>query len=231
MRDGYFDATYSDAEHGYRDDGENEHDRYEMDDSSESGLLQSSHRTADLKTPAVTSIQEDMDLPAEPSAARLLKNKLLAAVGHEPSRLDLLDDHISESNTRTTSSDFSSSATSFGLGNMLKGRSAIPKETRNIFAFTLSALYAGTTIRNAVNAFWWSLAITSMHYSGMMGLEIPEGFIIFNPFLVLLSATIAWVVSLVGCILMQHMETNLKQQLLFSVVAASGVAAKHFTGM
>ncbi|KAI4174697.1 MAG: hypothetical protein LQ346_008193 [Caloplaca aetnensis] len=70
-----------------------------------------------------------------------------------------------------------------------------------------------------------------MHYVGILALRIPQGHVTFNPFLVVLSAAISWLVCLVGCILISKIETNLTQQLLFAAVASAGVAAMHFTGM
>ena len=69
-----------------------------------------------------------------------------------------------------------------------------------------------------------------MHYVGLLGLKVPNGFVIFNPGFVILSAIISWVVCLAGCVLMGSMETRIQQQLLFAVVATAGVAAMHFTG-
>jgi NO-binding membrane sensor protein with MHYT domain len=89
----------------------------------------------------------------------------------------------------------------------------------------------GFTPLNMAKGFLWSLAITSMHYVGILGLRIPNGYFLFNPWLVLLSATISWIVCTAGCILMGSMETHLPQQILFSFIEAAGVGAMHFTGM
>jgi len=101
---------------------------------------------------------------------------------------------------------------------------------KNAFLATAETLYHGLTLKNLIKGLLWSLAITSMHYVGIAGLRIPRGYFVLNPFLVILSALISWVVCLVGCILMAHMETHLPQQFLFSFVATAGVAAMHFTG-
>ena len=69
-----------------------------------------------------------------------------------------------------------------------------------------------------------------MHYVGIAALRIPEGHSILNPFLVVLSGLISWVVCLVGVILMSQIETHFAQQCLFPVAASTGVAAMHFTG-
>jgi len=100
----------------------------------------------------------------------------------------------------------------------------------NAFIATGEVLYTGCTLKNIMKSFFWSLAITSMHYVGIAALRIPEGHFTLHPALVILSALISWVVCLVGCILMSHIETNFAQQLLFAAVACIGVAAMHFTG-
>ena len=102
---------------------------------------------------------------------------------------------------------------------------------KNTFVATGERLYSGCTFRNIVKGFLWSLAITSMHYVGIVALKIPQGYVTFNPFLVILSTFISWVVCLVGCILISNVEIHLTQQLLFAVVASTGVAAMHFTGV
>lgn len=124
------------------------------------------------------------------------------------------------------------SSTSLGLSSAmgLAYRRA-PASTVNAFVATAKILYHGMTPRNIIKGFLWSIAITSMHYSGIYGLVIPQGKIILNPWIVLASALISWVVCIVGCICMAEMEARLSQQLLFSVVATTGVAAMHFTGM
>jgi NO-binding membrane sensor protein with MHYT domain len=102
--------------------------------------------------------------------------------------------------------------------------------TKNAVCVMGNALYTGCTRKNIIKGFLWSLAITSMHFVGLLALSIPEGYFALNPLLVFLAATISWAVCLVGCILMAQMETHLAQQFLFSVVATSGVTAMHFTG-
>lgn len=90
---------------------------------------------------------------------------------------------------------------------------------------TLKGIYTGATLRNFIRGFIWSLAITGMHYSGIFALRIPDGYFTLNPFAVLLSAIISWLVCTLACILIPQIEVNLAQQLLFSMVAATGVAA------
>lgn len=108
-------------------------------------------------------------------------------------------------------------------------RSTAP--AKNAFITTGEALYSGCKPRNIVKGFLWSLAVSGMHYVGIAALQIPKGHLTLNPFLVVLSGLISWIVCLVGVILMDRIETHLAQQFLFSVVASTGVAAMHFTGM
>ena len=119
---------------------------------------------------------------------------------------------------------------SHGLTNIMNiaHRSAAP--AKNAFVATGEALYLGCTRRNIIKGFLWSLAVSGMHYVGIAALRIPEGHYTLNPFLVVLSGLISWVVCLVGVILMSRIESHLAQQFLFSVVASVGVAAMHFTG-
>ncbi|KAK5454137.1 hypothetical protein LTS15_006137 [Exophiala xenobiotica] len=92
-------------------------------------------------------------------------------------------------------------------------------------------LYHGASPKKFVTGFVWSLAITSMHYVGVLAMKIPDGHFTLQPSIVVLSALISWLVCTTGCILIPQIEVNLSQQLVFSVVAAAGVAAMHFTGM
>jgi signal transduction histidine kinase/CheY-like chemotaxis protein len=156
---------------------------------------------------------------------------------------DYEDDELSggrDLSTRT-SSDYSyfrrhsaadSSSGSFGLSNavgFIYRDGTLP--AKNAFVATAKLLYFGFTFHNILNGFIWSLAITSMHYVGIFAIRIPNGYFKFNPGLLVLSAVISWVVCTVGFILMAKMETHLPQQILFSVIATTGVAAMHFTGM
>jgi NO-binding membrane sensor protein with MHYT domain len=145
--------------------------------------------------------------------------------------------NTTDSRTRT-SSDYSllhpttSSSSSQGLGSaigMIYRRGTEP--AKNAFTATAALLYFGCTPHNLGKGFLWSLAVTSMHYSGIHALLIPSGYVRFNVWLVILSAIISWTVCTVGCILMAKMETHLPQQILFSIIAAAGVGAMHFTGM
>lgn len=119
---------------------------------------------------------------------------------------------------------------SSGLRDILNIAYQTTAPAKNTFVATGERLYSGCTLRNIVKGFLWSLAITSMHYVGIVALKIPQGYVTFNPLRVILSAIISWVVCLVGCILISKIEVHLTQQLLFAVVASTGVAAMHFTG-
>ncbi|KAJ9646907.1 hypothetical protein H2204_000599 [Knufia peltigerae] len=92
-------------------------------------------------------------------------------------------------------------------------------------------LLHGAKPKKICKGFVWSLAITSMHYVGVLAMKIPDGHFTLNPFIVTLSALISWLVCTMGCILIPQIEINLSQQSFFSFIAASGVAAMHFTGM
>ncbi len=137
------------------------------------------------------------------------------------------------SGSRHSSTYTESNNSSFGVGNLMsiKPYRESSVTAKNAFVATGKILYAGSTRKNVIKSFLWSLAITSMHYVGIAALLIPRGYFTLSPPLVVLSAAISWVVCLVGCILMARMETHLGQQFLFTVVATTGVAAMHFTGM
>ena len=133
--------------------------------------------------------------------------------------------------SRRSDSLLSFTTGSFGLGSIKNFAYRSTSPAKNAFKATGEALYAGCTIRNVAKGFLWSLAITSMHYSGIAALRIPHGYFTLHPLLVILSALISWVVCLIGCILMSQIETHFAQQFLFAAVACTGVAAMHFTGM
>ncbi|KAL8765962.1 MAG: hypothetical protein Q9209_007109 [Squamulea sp. 1 TL-2023] len=128
-------------------------------------------------------------------------------------------------------SSSSTSQSSTGVRDILHLAYQTTAPAKNTFVSTGERLYSGCTTKNIVKGFLWSLAITSMHYVGILALKIPSGYATFNPFLVILSAVISWIVCLVGCVLISRIEVHLTQQLLFAVVASTGVAAMHFTGM
>lgn len=147
-------------------------------------------------------------------------------------RLDLGRRRSSEQSfSQQSDSIMGSNLSTYGLGHIMSMAYRSTAPAKNAFIATGEALYAGCTIRNIIKGFAWSLAITSMHYSGIAALKVPEGHLTLNPLLVILSGLISWIVCLVGCILMSQIETHFSQQLLFAAVASTGVAAMHFTGM
>jgi NO-binding membrane sensor protein with MHYT domain len=173
----------------------------------------------------VSSIQPPRD--QEPDLEPLLPDDADSSTGRSESQRRSSSD---PSTSRHSSSIMGSSSSSLGLGNFLNIAYRGTAPAKNAFIATGETLYHGFTWINVVKGFCWSLAITSMHYVGIFALYIPEGYSKFNALLVVVSAAISWVVCIIGCILMPQMETHLSQQLLFTVVATSGVAAMHFTG-
>lgn len=159
--------------------------------------------TSDPQTMAYA--QSTYRSPSVSSAGRSGPSKI--PNGLIPPRLSLHEEEATEnlpnpteSRTRT-SSDYSlygqttSSSTSLGLGSamgLIYRRSSQP--AKNAFAATANLLYDGCTTRNLGKGFIWSLAVTGMHYAGILGLQIPYGYVRFNPGLVILSAIISWVV-------------------------------------
>lgn len=146
---------------------------------------------------------------------------------------------FSPSETADPSSNFSESQrslfqdsthSSHGLSNIVNIAQQNTTPGRNAFIVTGEALHAGFTTRNIIKGFLWSLAITGMHYVGIAALRIPSGHLTLDPWLVILSGLISWIVCLIGAILMAQIEAHLAQQVLFSVVASTGVAAMHFIG-
>ena len=135
------------------------------------------------------------------------------------------------SDSRRSSSFMGSTQSSHALANITNLAHHGTGPAKNAFIAMSEILYAGSTRRNVVKGFLWSLAISGMHYVGIAALRIPEGHATLNPALVVLSGLISWVVCVVGVILMSQIETHFAQQCLFSVVASTGVAAMHFTGM
>lgn len=137
----------------------------------------------------------------------------------------------SEHSVSRRSSLLGSNSSSYGLSSIMNIAYRSTSPAKNAFIATGEALYAGCTRKNTMKGFLWSLAITSMHYAGLLALSIPQGYCTLNYWLVILSAIISWCVCVVGCILMPQMESHLGRQFLFSAVASTGVAAMHFTGM
>jgi hypothetical protein len=102
--------------------------------------------------------------------------------------------------------------------------------SQNAFMATYRGLCNGMSWKAIAMGLIWSLAITCMHYGGIAAMHIPGGFLTLYPPLVVLSAAIAWIVCIVGYIYMVNIESHLTQQILFSIVAAFGIASMHFTG-
>lgn len=131
---------------------------------------------------------------------------------------------------QTSFSDFSGSSVTPGLGHLPRTQETSQSPSSNVFVLTVVTFHAGLTIGNVLKGLLWSASLTSMHYCGLLSLKIPNGYVIFNPALVVLAATICWVVCIVGAICMENMTDMLSLQLLFSVVATTGCAALHWTG-
>lgn len=183
-----------------------------------------------LKNPEITETLPTLaDLQSKDPESESVHDEPTNTLSERDSTDALSEPLLSRRSSGVTDSD----ASTFGLGNMMSMRTYTRSSefTKNAFVVVGRSLYYGVTMRNIVKALIWSLAIDSMHYIGIMALQIPEGYVVLNPVLVALSAIISWVVCLVGCILMAEMESRLAQQLLFSAVATAGVAAMHFTGM
>ena len=157
---------------------------------------------------------------------RSVSNSSMQASRHRNSSAD----SVTSGSTGRSGSFSGASHSSTGLRDILNIARQTTVPAKNAFISTGERLYAGCTTKNLIKGLLWSLAITSMHYVGIIALRVPQGYVTFNPFLVLLSAIISWVVCVVGCILMSQIETRLTSQLLLSVVASTGVAAMHFTG-
>lgn len=187
-------------------------------------------RITDLTGDNVKSLSRPTILPVQnpqpPTLEPLLDSYAASNSGHSDSNVT----SSNFSNSRRSSSYMGSNASSYGLKNMINTARSGASKGKNAFVATGEALYSGLTRKNIVKSFFWSVAITSMHYVGIAGLRIPSGYYTLNPYLFVLSGLISWVVCLIGCILMAQMETHLSQQLLFSFVATAGVAAMHFTG-
>ena len=186
-----------------------------------------------LTTPAPL-LRHSSEMSRDSASAPLLQRSLSNQGTEETSEDGTDTDRTSSEYTGSRrSSGVTSSESSFGLGKFASIRTIKNNTfgTTNPFKFTVLAIWAGLTFNNIGKGFVWSLAITSMHYVGIIALKVPNGYCKLDVIWVLVSALISWVVCVVGCILMASMELRLGQQLLFSVIATTGVAAMHFTGM
>ena len=202
-------------------------DSDDTDDSEHRGLLQGRSSEVDGYQPTSNDGEPNSDMHHE----------LHLQGSNTTQDLQSSSTMISPTDTSRPSSDYSDSRRSSFTGSSpslanivnLAHRSTAP--AKNAFIVTGEALYLGCTLRNILKAFSWSLAVSGMHYVGIAALRIPQGHLTLDPFLVVLSGLISWAVCLVGIILMSSIETHLAQQLLFSAVASTGVAAMHFTGL
>ncbi|GAB7353147.1 hypothetical protein MBLNU459_g3681t2 [Dothideomycetes sp. NU459] len=113
---------------------------------------------------------------------------------------DVMTPKPSAAAARTSSSDVSASGTSGALGRLPRTKEASQSQSSNVFMATISVVYMGLTVGNIVKGLLWSLSLTSMHYCGLWSLKIPNGFVVLNPALVVLAATICWNVCIVGAI-------------------------------
>lgn len=138
-------------------------------------------------------------------------------------------EHMSSSGSRTSGSqlDLIIGSSQLDLQSMAVHRTA---PTQNVFVATYYGILGGMSWTAVVMGLVWSLSLTCMHYGGLLAMRIPEGRLAFNPVLVVISAIISWVVCIAGYIYMINIEPRISQQVLFSAVAASGIAAMHFTG-
>lgn len=199
---------------------------FDTEDDIQSGTLAQSRPNVDSTQPLLISPLSSQSNAEAPTVSPERTDTTL--VDHALSETGRSSDQFSRSSSYTESNQ-----SSFGLGNLMSMQ-PYRKSTntaKNAFILTGKVLYTGCTWKNVVRSFFWSLAITSMHYCGIAALLIPQGYFTLNPILVIVSAAISWVVCLVGCIVMSQMETHLGQQFLFTIVATTGVAAMHFTGM
>lgn len=205
----------------------NDHD----EDSEVYGLLQGSLPESDAET--ISRASNDPGSPTNPLNSAAYgdpANKFLALSPVTPPA-DMSRPSSAFSDSGRSSSFVGSTHSSHALANIMNIAHRSTAPAGNAFIATGEALYTGCTCKNILRGFLWSLAITGMHYVGIAALKVPQGYYTLDPFLVILSGLISWVVCLVGVILMSRIETRLAQQFLFSVVASTGVAAMHFTGM
>ena len=196
-----------------------------QEDLERVGLLQGHSPKRAEDRPLQTSTEDEsspVDVHAAASSDRVHDFPELSATASRPSS--------NFSDSRRSSSFIGSTHSSHGLANIIKSAHRGTAPAKDAFIATGETLYAGSTRRNTVKGFLWSLAISGMHYVGIAALRIPEGHSTLNPFLLVLSGLISWVVCLMGVILMSQIETHFAQQCLFSVIASTGVAAMHFNG-
>jgi len=226
-------GSWDDGTKAHSEEVEQEEEDYNdhAEDSEVYGLLQGSSPESDAET--VFRGGNDPGSPTNPlnSAAYGDPANKFPALSPETSLVDMSRPSSTFSDPGRSSSFMGSTHSSHALANVMNIAHRSTAPAGNAFIATGEALYTGCTFKNILKGFLWSLAITGMHYVGIAALEIPHGYLTLHPFLVILSGLISWVVCLVGVILMSRIETRLTQQFLFSIVASTGVAAMHFTGM
>jgi signal transduction histidine kinase len=221
--------------------------------SVSNNLLSPGHTNSEPATPAFATTQQELMAFAHTITRGSIDSVISVsspkrANGHsngraiEPAGTTAVEEELedyTESPTQTSSDLESFRRPSTGANSSIGGLSSAlgmvfhpSSGHRNVFVATAGHLFDGLTVRNLWRGFMWSLAITGMHYCGMISLRVPGGgYLTFNWWLVVLSGLISWIVCTVGSVLMAQIETQLGQQILFSVIAAGGVAAMHFTGM
>lgn len=173
--------------------------------------------------PQQSGVPRTVDFPAG-STPPLLSRELRGHVS-DPS----LSAHMSSSEPRGSGlhTDFRIGSSQLDLKSMA-GHGIAPR--RNAFVGTYQGIVAGMSWKAVGMGLVWSLSLTCMHYGGLLAMRVQEGWLTFDPVLVVVSAIISWVVCIAGYIYMVNIEPHLSQQALFSAIAASGIAAMHFTG-
>lgn len=205
---------------------------------SDAGLLDEEHvdsTSRDASEEMIYGLEAtDSQSPRDTLLAVSTKHDMHSLQKTGTSSAELDSQHTTAAKTsaapRTSSSDVSASVSTSGVGRLPRSRERSQSQSSNVFVATVWVIYMGLSAGNILKGLLWSLSLTSMHYCGLLSLKIPNGFVIFNPVLVVLAATICWNVCIVGAICMENMTDMLAQQLLFSVVATSGCAALHWTG-
>jgi NO-binding membrane sensor protein with MHYT domain len=197
--------------------------------------LENDHSQAEALNPAISSANADTGT-AHTSSQQVEGHQ----INGDSSRQSVLTfSHINPSDYDVTHSDDTQSSTSLDNTYQLALDSSrtnslyepAPSPPSNTLLFAAYTILNGLTFVNVTKGFVWSIALTNMHFMGVKALVIPDGFVALSPARVILCALISWSVCCVGVILMAGMEVNIKQQVLFSVVAATGVAAVHFSGL
>ena len=203
-------------------------------------MLQDSTRTDVLQSQPTDSFQSNRTVFTERPALNAMQHRdSNVSTGSQVTSdgdadAESYEDTATESRSPRRSSSFGASTNSaLGLSRIMsvKRFRGSTETSANPFAAIYWTLIAGLNVATIMKGFIWAIAITSMHYVGIRGLEVPEGHVALNAYLVIASFVICWIVCVVGCILILEIETHLGQQLLFSMVATTGVAAMHFTGM